>query len=209
MDLMVDRRVLIPRPETELLVEHALVALAQRPRPAIVADLGTGSGAIGLAIADESPVDSVMVWLTDVSTDAIDVARANAAGLGRKATAVRFTSGSWFEALPEGLRGRIDVAITNPPYIADGDPELESIVHGWEPHGALYGGADGLDHVRTIAAEAVSWLSPGGTLLMEIGHLQGPSARGIAESHGWSDVTVHRDLSDRHRVLSARLSGRR
>ena len=105
LDLMVDRRVLIPRPETETVVETALALARSMQPPIICADLGTGSGAIGLSLAAELPVDGVTVWMTDASSDAIDVARANAAGIGRAGANVRLADGDWFDALPEELRG--------------------------------------------------------------------------------------------------------
>ena len=106
LDLAVDRRVLIPRPETEVVAGVAIELAAALARPITVADLGTGSGAIGLALADELPVEGVTVWLTDESPDALDVARANLAGIGRRAANVRVAEGSWFDALPAGTRAR-------------------------------------------------------------------------------------------------------
>src|SRR5438105_5970876 len=117
LDLMVDRRVLIPRPETEQVVEVAL-AEARRLHARIAADLGTGSGAIALSLAAELP--GVDVWATDVSADALAVARANLAGIGTFAAArVRIQEGDWFGALPPELRGRLDIVVSNPPYIGD------------------------------------------------------------------------------------------
>ena len=118
LDLAVDSRVLIPRPETEVVAGVAIDLARQLPPPVTVADLGTGSGAIGLALADELPVDGVTVWLTDESPDALDVARANLAGIGRRGANVRIAEGAWFDALPDGVV--LDVAVANPPYVADG-----------------------------------------------------------------------------------------
>jgi release factor glutamine methyltransferase len=173
LDLMVDRRVLIPRPETECVVEVALQKARSLEPPIVCADLGTGSGAIGLSLALELPIDGVTVWMTDRSADALDVARANAAGIGRSAANVRIAEGNWFEALPAELRGRLSLIVTNPPYVAVGDPELESIVREWEPPTALFAGADGLDEVRRVVAEAAAWLAPGGWLVLEIGASHG------------------------------------
>ena len=131
LDLVVDQRVLIPRPETELVVEVALEFAVALPLKRTVVDLGTGSGAIGLALADELPLDDTLVWLTDASSDALDVARANLAGIGRSAQNVRIGHGSWFEALPDDLVA--DVIVSNPPYVADGSAELEQVVGEWEP----------------------------------------------------------------------------
>ena len=120
LDLAVDRRVLIPRPETEVVAGIAVELARTRPRPVTVADLGTGSGAIGLALADELPVVGVTVWLVDDDPDALDVARANLAGIGRRAANVRIAEGSWFDALPAGTV--VDVAVSNPPYVATDRP---------------------------------------------------------------------------------------
>ncbi|MBM3800655.1 MAG: peptide chain release factor N(5)-glutamine methyltransferase, partial [Actinobacteria bacterium] len=157
VELMIDRRVLIPRPETELVAETA-IELARRVSPRRVADLGTGSGAIGLSLADELPIDNTEVWLTDASADALDVARANAAGLGRSAANVRFAQGSWWSALPNELRGTFDVVVSNPPYIAVDDAEVDESVREWEPASALFAGADGLDDIRVIMKGAREWL---------------------------------------------------
>ena len=150
LDLAVDRRVLIPRPETEVVAGVALELARDAPRPVTVADLGTGSGAIGLALADELPVDGVRVWLTDVDPDALAVARANLAGIGRRAANVRIAEGSWFEALPADVE--LDVAVANPPYVAEGSPDVDASVRDWEPPGALFAGPDGLDAIRTLVA---------------------------------------------------------
>ena len=127
LDLLVDSRVLIPRPETELVAETAL-QFARASNPRVVVDLGTGSGAIGLSLALELPLDGTTVWLTDNSLDALDVARANAAGIGRAGANVRIAHGDWFDALPGELRGTIDVLVSNPPYIAVGDSEVDATV---------------------------------------------------------------------------------
>ena len=133
LDLMVDRRVLIPRPETELVAAVAIERARALSTPVVVADLGTGSGAIGLSMAAELRITGTTVWLTDASADALAVARANAAGVGRAAANVRLAQGSWFDALPDDLRGRLDVVVANPPYIAEDDPEVGSEVREWEP----------------------------------------------------------------------------
>ena len=132
IDLMVDRRVLIPRPETEEVAGVAVDLAVAHGAPLHCADLGTGSGAIGLSMAFElathSPRLDAEVWITDVSTDALDVARANLAGLGWGAPTVRVAHGSWFDALPGDLHGRLDVVVANPPYVADGDPSVDDVV---------------------------------------------------------------------------------
>lgn len=203
LDLMVDQRVLIPRPETELLVDKVLdhvrrTVLSQRTT-VIVADLGTGSGAIGLSILDELPLGSATVWMTDVSSEALDVARANAAGLGRHGAGARFAQGEWFAALPPESVGHLDVVVSNPPYIALGDPNLEESVRRWEPELALYSGRDGLDAIHVIANEARLWLAPGGLLALEIGHEQGTDAACLLRSVGYLNVEIARDLSGHDR----------
>jgi methylase of polypeptide subunit release factors len=150
--LAVDRRVLIPRPETELVAELALEKAAAVGPTRVVADLGTGSGAIGLSMAVELPRQGTTVWITDASVDALDVARANLAGIGPAGVNVRVALGSWFDALPPGTR--LDVAVANPPYVAEASPELADDVRDWEPHEALFAGPDGLDAIRTIVADA-------------------------------------------------------
>lgn len=205
LDLFVDRRVLIPRPETEQVVEIALAAVAGRPGPLVVVDLGTGSGAIGLALATELGERAGEVWLTDVSADALDVARANTTGIGRAAARVRITGpGDWFDALPTELASRVDLLVSNPPYVADDDPRLEPIVREWEPPLALFGGTDGLDAIRTIAAEGRRWVRPGGALVLEIGDGQGQPVVELLRAHGWHDPAVSVDLAARDRVATAR-----
>lgn len=204
LDLLVDRRVLIPRPETEQVVDVALGHLRLRPTPQRVVDLGTGSGAIGLAIATELASGSCEVWLTDVSSDALDVARANLAGIGRAGSRVRIGHGSWFDALPAEHCGWVDVIVSNPPYVDDDDPQLESIVGDWEPPSALFGGVDGLDHIRTIVAAAGKWLAPGGWLVLEIGASQGDRVGELLRSSGLTEVSVLADLAGRSRIAQAK-----
>jgi release factor glutamine methyltransferase len=204
LDLMVDRRVLIPRPETEAVVEVALRLARAMPFPIICADLGTGSGAIGLSLAAELPVDGVTVWLTDRSPDALDVARANAAGIGRPAANVRVAHGDWFDALPTDLRGHVALAVSNPPYVAVDDPDLEPIVAEWEPAVALFGGDDGLADVRVVIQQASTWLRPGGWLVMEIGASHGDRVRELLGEAGYDDIAISADLTGRDRVAVAR-----
>jgi len=209
LDLLVDRRVLIPRPETELVAQVALdlfrTAVVQWPdRPIPVADLGTGSGALGLSLAFELPRGSTAVWLTDVSADALDVARANTAGLGMAGTAVQFGHGEWFAALPSSLMGTLGLVVSNPPYIAHGDPAVERSVHEWEPAVALYADDDGLAHVRTIAMGAVVWLRPGGWLVLEIGTDQGVAVAAMLTAAGLADVQVREDLAGHDRIAIGR-----
>ena len=204
IELMVDRRVLIPRPETEMVAGRALELARGVADQRRVVDLGTGSGAIGLSLAAELPIMGTEVWLTDYSTDAVDVARANAIGLGRAAANVRLSHGSWFDALPVDVRGEIDVVVSNPPYIADGDPEVAESVLEYEPHTALFAGDDGLDDVRTIARDARDWLRSGGWLVMEIGYQQGDAVKALFEGFGFVDVAIANDLTGRPRIAEAR-----
>ena len=205
LDLFVDRRVLIPRPETEMVAGLAIdELLAMRSagidRPVAV-DLGTGSGAIGLSIAVE--VERAEVWMTDASADALVVARSNLTGIGRAATRVRVAGGSWFDALPEELRGTIDLVVSNPPYVATSD-EVEDIVREWEPSSALFAGDDGLDDIRTLIHEAPSWLRSGGVLVLEMDPRQLVVASELAMASGFVDIETRADLSGRDRALLAR-----
>ena len=208
LDLFVDKRVLIPRPETELAVEHALSMLANLDGFARVVDLGTGSGAIGLAIAFESHPREVEVWLTDESSDALDVARANVATLGRHGSRVKIAQGSWWSALPEDLLGTIDVAVCNPPYIAIGDPEVAVDVLEWEPHTALFADDDGFADLQLVIAGAPRWLRTGGSLILEIGHRQATRVTEAMIAAGFENVETHRDLAGRDRFVVGRLSAR-
>lgn len=201
LDLAIDRRVLIPRPETELVAEVA-IELARAFEPRRVVDLGTGSGAIGLAIASELPLQGTTVWITDESDDALAVARANLAGIGRSATNVRVAHGSWFDALPG--RERFHVIVSNPPYVAEGSPLLDESVLAWEPASALFGGHDGLDDVRAIVRGAGDRLVDGGWLVIEIGADQGDAVRQLLESSGYVDVEIRPDLAGHDRIALAR-----
>ncbi len=200
LDLMVDSRVLIPRPETEQVVEWALEAARRLERDElVVADLGTGSGAIALSLAQE--LRRAVVWATDVSADALDVARANTAGVGMwVATRVRLAEGSWWDALPAELRGLLDLVVSNPPYVAD-DEVVEPEVEAWEPRLALRAGSDGLDAVREVVGGAPTWLRPGGVLVVEIAPSQADAARALATAAGASEVDVRRDALGRDRAL--------
>ncbi|HEY1281826.1 MAG TPA: peptide chain release factor N(5)-glutamine methyltransferase [Acidimicrobiales bacterium] len=202
LDLMVDRRVLIPRPETEIVVDAALEAARSMPPPIVVADLGTGSGAIALALADELPLSGVTIWATDASPGALDVARANLAGLGRAGANVRLAAGNWFDALPSELGGVVDVLVANPPYVADG--AADAAVERWEPADAVFAGPDGLAAIRVLVAGARAWLRPGGVLVLEIGADQGERVVELARAAGLAAVEVRPDLAGRDRVLVAR-----
>jgi release factor glutamine methyltransferase len=201
LTLAVDRRVLIPRPETELVAEVAIGFAARCQPTRTVADLGTGSGAIGLSMAFELPRQGTVVWITDVSSDAIDVARSNLAGIGPAAANVRVGHGSWLEALPDDTQ--FDVIVSNPPYVAIGSSDLDPSVGDWEPSNALFAGTDGLDDIRTIADGARVRLRPGGVLVLEIGADQGRAVDDILRRAGFADVEVRPDLSGRDRIALA------
>ncbi len=202
LDLMVNPAVLIPRPETETLAGLAIAELARRKPPGgLMVDLGTGSGAVGLAVAAECATARVV--LTDVSAEALAVARANLAGLGRAAVRVSSHLGWWYEALPDALVGAVDVVAANPPYVGDQE-DLPAAVADWEPEVALRGGPDGLDGARPILAGARRWLRPGGTVLVELSPDQMDTASAIAEAGGLAVEAVHPDLAGRPRVLQCR-----
>jgi release factor glutamine methyltransferase len=207
LDLMVDQRVLIPRPETEWVCEAALNiarGLAWTDdRPLRIADLGTGSGAIGLSLAVELPRGSARLWLGDISADALDVARANLAGCGIAGAAVTLCHGSWFEALPPNAAGTFDLIVTNPPYVAAESPELEPQVGDWEPHLALFSGDDGLSDIEAIIGEAPKWLRSQGWLVIEIGSDQGQAVRELFITNGFNSVEIRPDLTGRDRIAIA------
>ena len=213
IDLLIDRRVLIPRPETEVVtgvaLDFALAAHAARQsrnESVRIADLGTGSGAIGLSIAAEMPNVGVEVWITDLSHDALDVARANVASIGRNAPNVRVAHGSWCTALPTELRGSFHVIVANPPYIAHDDPDVDDAVRNHEPHSALFASDNGLADIVTIATETRDYLVPGGCLVIEIGHRQGAAAADELGRLGWTDIAITPDLAGRDRIATARNS---
>jgi release factor glutamine methyltransferase len=194
LDLEVGPATLIPRPETELLVE---LALARMAADATVADLGTGSGAIALALASERPRAHVLA--TDASADALEVARTNAARLAL--ANVMFRAGDWYAPL---AGERFDLIASNPPYIADDDPHLAQGNLRHEPASALASGRDGLDALRVIAAGARAYLRPGGWLLVEHGYDQGDAVRALFTAAGLHEISTSRDLEDRDRVTLGR-----
>ncbi|MAM60604.1 peptide chain release factor N(5)-glutamine methyltransferase [Maritimibacter sp. UBA3975] len=193
-DFAVTPDVLDPRPETE-----SLIALALEGGPAArVLDLGTGSGILAVTLAAEWTQARVMA--TDLSPPALEVARANAAthGVGGR---VSFAVSDWFDR----VNGVFELIVSNPPYIAASEmPSLAPEVLGFDPHLALSPGGDGLGPYRAIAAGAGAHLAPGGRLLVEIGHRQGPAVAGIFTEAGLEDVRVHPDMDNRDRVVSAR-----
>ena len=208
LDLMVDRRVLIPRPETEVVAGWAVREMARLltealgDREVVVVDLGTGSGAIALSVAAECPQSRV--FATDVSADALAVARANLAGLGRAAARVSLHEGDWFEALPGALRGSVDMVVSNPPYIGTGE-ELPPVVADWEPPVALWSGPTGREAVEQVIGGASGWLRPGGALVLEAASHRAQETAGMAADTGFADVRVERDLAGLERVVIGRL----
>jgi len=196
LDLAVTADTLVPRPETELLVELAIARLPVSS-PSRVADLGTGSGAIGLAIAKERPACRMVA--TDASEGTLAIAIANAQGNGIRN--IEFRMGSWFAPL---TGERFDLIASNPPYIAEGDPHLEQGDLRFEPAAALSSGADGLDAIREIVSEAGAYLVAGGWLLLEHGLEQGTAIRELFEAAGFVDVATERDLESRDRVTLGR-----
>ncbi|MDY0021109.1 peptide chain release factor N(5)-glutamine methyltransferase [Arenimonas caeni] len=191
LELAVTRDTLIPRPETELLVELALGRLPVDAR-AQVLDLGTGTGAIALAIASERPLADVTA--VDASQAALDVARANAADAGLP---LRLLHGDWFAPVAGEVYRMI---VSNPPYIAEDDPHLGQGDLRFEPRSALASGPDGLDALRAIIAGAPAHLLPGGWLLLEHGHEQGGAVRALLRDAGFGHVETARDLERRDRI---------
>lgn len=195
MPLEVDARVLDPRADTEVLVDWSLEVLQGCARPRVV-DLGTGSGAIALAIALQRP--DAQVDAVDRSADALAVAAANAARLG---LAIRTRLGDWLR----GDAGRYDLIVSNPPYIAEGDPHLPALRH--EPEGALVAGPDGLDAIREIVRQAPGHLAPGGWLLIEHGHDQAAAVRALLDGAGLRRTSSRRDLAGIERCSGAQAPG--
>lgn len=198
MSLAVDASVLIPRPETETLVECALRKLPV-DRPVRVLDLGTGSGAIALAIARERP--HATVWATDRSKTALDVARANAHQLDLER--VQWVESDWYRALAPDLP-RFDLIASNPPYVATGDPHLREGDLRFEPPVALTSGPDGLDALRVIVAGAPGRLVPGGWLAVEHGFDQADAVREMLRGAGFASLESLRDVAGIPRVAAGR-----
>lgn len=187
--------VLIPRPETELLVEQALKRLPE-DRSARVLDLGTGSGAIAIAIAKNRPLSCVVA--IDANADALEIARHNARRLlGSRASRIEFRNSDWFSAAADGP---FDIIVSNPPYVADDDPHLAQGDLRFEPRGALAGGAHGLSALVHIARNAVPHLAPSGWLLLEHGYDQREACCQLIHAAGFVSVETHRDLAGLDRV---------
>lgn len=196
LQLKVSSATLIPRPETELLVELALARLPRRAGLGVL-DLGTGSGAIALALAQARP--ELQVCASDASVDALQVAQANAEALGLQR--VRLEHGDWWAPW---LGERFDLVLSNPPYIEDTDPHLSQGDLRFEPRSALASGADGFDDIRRILDGASAHLQPGGWLLFEHGYQQGQGARSLLQAKGFAEVDTWHDLEGRDRVSGGR-----
>ena len=212
LELVVDRNVLIPRPETEVVagiaIDHATAHVTQRKvrgsgEAVRVLDLGTGSGAIALSITTEVP--QTLVWATDASAGALSVARANLAGLGRAATRVTMLEGNWFGALPDDLRASFSVIVSNPPYVAEAERiDLAADVLEWEPQNALFAADEGRSDIAVLIEEAHAWLEPGGSLIIEMAPHQTPWAAELASAKNYVDISIVKDLAGRDRALVAK-----
>ncbi len=231
LEVRVDERALIPRPETECVVEFALGELARisssggrsagERRPLVAVELGTGSGVIALSLAAELSVPAAgfvaglvrgfQVLATDSSEDALELARENLDGLARSrpasAARVVLLQGDWFDALPAELAGGIDLVVSNPPYLSVADwDEVEDVIRDHEPHGALVAGERGLEALERIVDESPRWIAPGGSLVLELAPRQADRIRRRARAAGFVDAEVRRDLSGLDRALVARRS---
>jgi len=209
LDLDLDARVLIPRPETEELVGHALAALARAVVGApLILDLGCGSGAIGLALVTELAARGVTATLVgvDCSPDALEVARRNA--VKHRVGAASFVRSQWFSDLDASLRGRVDLIVANPPYVGAEEFTALDPVLGFEPRGALVAddesGVPGFADVAHLLRAAASWLAPGGHVVLEHGATHGAAAIEVARAAGLVEATDHLDLAGWPRVLVAR-----
>ncbi len=198
LDLIVNPAVLIPRPETEAVVDAALALIAQAPEARIL-DLGTGSGCIALALAANAPRAHIVA--ADICAAALEIARANALRLGLSGR-VDFVCGDLFEAVKDA---RFDLVVSNPPYVEDSAP-LAPEISDFEPPIALYAGPDGLTFYRRIAASIRGHLESGGTLIVEVGAAQAQAVAGLCRDSGAIKVEVMRDLAGAARVVQARFA---
>ena len=199
LTLAVDARVLDPRPDTETLVDWALACLPEsvpETRSPRILDLGTGSGAVALALQHARP--NATVWAVDASEDALAVARATASRLNLP---VQCIASDWLNAVDIQRTGRFDLIVSNPPYVADGDPHLAALTH--EPLQALSSGPDGLDDIRQIIAQAPACLAPGGWLLLEHGWDQAAAVQALLRDAGFVQVQSRRDLGGIERCTGA------
>ena len=197
IEVAVDRRALIPRPETEILWDDAVRSLGDAGPGTVIVDLCTGTGVLALALKHAFP--RAQVYATDVDTEALALAAENADRLGLDVT---FVDGDLFDALPGGLKGRVDLLVANPPYVSDSEwPTLEPQITDYEPRLALVAGPHGTEVIARIADEAYWWLGIGGWLFCEIGATQGSAAD---ELFGALDREIRADLAGRDRYVAAR-----
>lgn len=201
IELLVGPGVLIPRPETELLVEIALAEISKINKPASVLDLGTGSGAIALSIASSTPLASLIA--TDQSIEALTIAKQNAQSLALSAQ-IQFAQGSWYEAVSP--QDQFDVIVSNPPYIASQDPHLGQGDLRFEPESALTDYGRGLSCLQAIISGAGKFLNSGGLVAVEHGYDQSEAVVGLMKEAGLIDVQVHHDLAGHCRAVSGRKS---
>ncbi len=193
-ELQVSPATLVPRPETEVLVDLALRAIPSDENWQIL-DLGTGSGAIAIAIASERPLCDITA--TDISADALAIAAGNARDTSL--ANVEFIEGRWTEPVQDRL---FHLIVSNPPYVSDDDEALDAL--RFEPRSALASGADGLDDIRVLAADCAVILKPGGCLMLEHGESQQAAVAGLLADSGWANIACHNDLAGRPRVTVAR-----
>jgi release factor glutamine methyltransferase len=202
IEVVTDRRALIPRPETEQLWEQAAMALGEAGPGTVIVDLCTGSGALALALKSRFP--AAQVHATDISQETLSLAAENSARLGLD---IALHHGDLFEALPADLRERIDLLVTNPPYVAESEwSDLPVEIRDNEPRAALVAGQSGFEVIDRIALDVPWWLGVGGWLFCEIGETQGKAAVGAFGA--WLDVDLRRDLAGRDRILVARKGAR-
>ena len=199
IELYVAPGVLIPRPETELLVEMGLQEMSRLAKPTHILDLGTGSGAIALAIAHSSA--NAIVTATDQSSDALEIAKKNAALL-KLESRVQFFQGSWYEALTSETL--FDIILSNPPYIANHDPHLKQGDLRFEPASALTDHATGLSCLQAIIHGACQHLKPNGLIAVEHGFDQSEAVMDLMKAAGLRNIETHFDLGGQHRIASAR-----
>ena len=198
LELQVGPGVFVPRFETETVVEKALELLdAMELSAPVVVDLATGSGAIALSIAVERP--SASVYAVELSQDALNYTRVNFAKYAPSAVLLQ---GDLAEAFPD-LKGKVDLLVSNPPYIPDEMIPIYPEVHLHDPAMALYGGSDGLDLVRKVVSRALELVRPGGKLVIEHADMQGASVRQVLLDYGWQKVETGKDLAGRDRMVSA------